>query len=540
MLSRTGRYCVKRLISQRTARFYSVIPDTPSASLANEATSPLMQTVCPGPKSTEMLEDLKQIQECAATQFFLDYNKSYGNYLFDADNNRMLDVFGQIASLPLGYNHPAIMKMLAEPATQIILANRPALGVLPPLDWAETLEETLMRIAPKGMTDVTTMACGSTANENAFKAAFIKFMTDKREGRAVSQEELNSSMLNSAPGCPDLSILSFTGAFHGRTFGCLATTRSKPIHKLDIPHFQWPMADFPALRYPLDNAENAAYNIQEEKRCLQKVRDLLVASKAFQQPIAGMIIEPIQAEGGDNHASHDFFRKLRQIAKDHGVCFIVDEVQTGGGPTGKFWAFEHWDLLDPPDIVTFAKKCQIAGFFSTPEMRPKDAYRIFNTWMGDPAKLLMLKSVIEEIESNKLLENATITGDFMYKGLKELEIKYSHLLGRVRGVGTFLALSVYNTATRDAIITQLKQRGVLVGGCGAYSIRFRPTLVFQPTHAAQFLDIFDEVCSEIKIVGEVEEWDQDHNKPRNVVDSNTGEEGRFHQTTVGGEHTVLP
>lgn len=499
----------------------------------NEAPSPLMQTACPGPKSAEMLKELSKIQECAATQFFLDYDRSYGNYLFDADNNRMLDIFGQIASLPLGYNHPAILKMLAEPASQLILANRPALGVLPPLDWAETLQETLMRIAPKGMTDVTTMACGSTANENAFKAAFIKYMTDKRGGRPPSQNELNSSMLNAAPGCPDLAILSFTGAFHGRTFGCLATTRSKPIHKLDIPHFQWPMAEFPQLRYPLDEPANAEANFKEEEKCLQRVRDLIIASKDSAQPIAGMIIEPIQAEGGDNHASADFFRKLRQIAKENGVTFIVDEVQTGGGPTGKFWAFEHWDLADPPDIVTFAKKCQIAGFFATAEMRPKDSYRIFNTWMGDPAKLLMLKTLIEEVENNKLLENATITGDFMYAGLKELEKKHSHLLGRVRGVGTFLALSVYNTKTRDALINNLKQKGVLVGGCGAYSIRFRPTLVFQPRHAAQFLAIFDEVCSNTEIVGEVEQWD--HSGARNLVDVEKGTEGRFHRISTKAE-----
>ena len=94
------------------------------------------------------------------------------------------------------------------------------------------------------------MACGSTANENAFKAVFIKYMEDQRGGQPPTQEELNSSMLNAAPGCPDLSILSFTGAFHGRTFGCLATTRSKPIHKLDIPTFDWPLAPFPQVVTP--------------------------------------------------------------------------------------------------------------------------------------------------------------------------------------------------------------------------------------------------------------------------------------------------
>ena len=236
---------------------------------------------------------------------------------------------------------------------------------------------------------MTTMACGSTANENAFKVAFIAWQEKFRNGAAPTQEELDSCMRNQAPGCPNLSILSFWGAFHGRTLGCLATTRSKPVHKLDVPHFDWPMAPFPQLWYPLD--EHADRNAEEEALCLEVTRDIFEQHCNGPQPIAGCIIEPIQAEGGDNGASADYFRKLRALCSEYGATFIVDEVQTGGGSTGKFWAHEHWGLEDPPDIVTFAKKLQIGGYFSKPEKRPKEAYRIFNTWMGDPAKMLMLK-----------------------------------------------------------------------------------------------------------------------------------------------------
>merc|ERR1711998_594997 len=98
------------------------------------------------------------------------------------------------------------------------------------------------------------------------------------------------------------------------------------------------------------------------------------------------------------------------------------------------WAHEHWGLTEehggPPDIVTFAKKTQIAGYFSLKETRPKESYRIFNTWMGDPAKMLMLETIINEYDENSLLENASITGDFLLKGLEALQEKYPHLLGR--------------------------------------------------------------------------------------------------------------
>jgi hypothetical protein len=92
--------------------------------------------------------------------------------------------------------------------------------------------------------------------------------------------------------------------------------------------------------------------------------------------------QPILAEGGDHSASPSFFRGLRALTKARGVALIVDEVQTGGGPTGTFWAHEQWGLQDPPDIVTFSKKLQAAGFYHNPDMRPTAGYRNFNTWLG--------------------------------------------------------------------------------------------------------------------------------------------------------------
>ena len=198
------------------------------------------------------------------------------------------------------------------------------------------------------------MGCGSTANENAFKACFVAWMDRYRNGSPPTQEELDSCMLNQEPGCPKLSILSFWGAFHGRTLGCLATTRSKPVHKLDIPHFDWPMAPFPQLWYPLD--QYADRNAEEERRCLEVTREIFEQKCNSDSPIAGCIVEPIQvrdfgarkaqnrqfgfeihssiwsqAEGGDNGASPDYFRKLRALVKEYEAYFIVDEVQTGGG-----------------------------------------------------------------------------------------------------------------------------------------------------------------------------------------------------------------
>jgi len=501
--------------SRLLGSFHDKIPTTPAQPLENEGPiSPKMNTAVPGPESLRLMKELSESSECGAVHFMADYRNSYGNYVVDADGNRLLDVFAQIASLPLGYNHPKILECFKDPDNLCMLANRPALGVIPPMDWGPELKAIIQQVAPAGLNDITTMGCGSTANENAFKAVFIKWMDRHRNGGAPSQEELDSCMLNQAPGCPKLSILSFWGAFHGRTFGCLATTRSKPVHKLDIPHFDWPMAPFPQLWYPLD--VHADRNSEEERRCLEVTREILEQKCNSDTPIAGAIIEPIQAEGGDNGASPDYFRKLRALIKEYDAFFIVDEVQTGGGPTGKFWAHEHWELEDPPDIVSFAKKLQIGGYFSKPELRPKEAYRIFNTWMGDPSKMLMLKVILEEYKRNSLIENAEITGKMLRDGMDTLSTEFPELIGRVRGQGTFSAVSATNTATRDKIINALRQKGVEAGGSGAFTIRLRPSMVFTPTHAAEFLDIFADVCATTQPIGK-RLWDEDNQRGLHVM-----------------------
>lgn len=125
--------------------------------------------------------------------------------------------------------------------------NRPALGVFPGADWNSMLKNVLLGVAPKGLDQITTMACGSCSNENAYKAIFMLYR-QKQRGGDFTPEEISSCMINQAPGSPDLSILSFHGAFHGRTMGVLSTTHSKAIHKLDVPAFDWPIASFPIYK----------------------------------------------------------------------------------------------------------------------------------------------------------------------------------------------------------------------------------------------------------------------------------------------------
>ncbi|XP_034021303.1 4-aminobutyrate aminotransferase, mitochondrial-like [Thalassophryne amazonica] len=278
--------------------------------------------------------------------------------------------------------------------------------------------------------------------------------------------------------------------------GSLATTHSKAIHKLDVPSFDWPVAAFPRLQYPLE--EFTRENALEEARCLEQVEDLIDKWRQKGKPVAGIVVEPIQAEGGDNHASPVFFRGLRKITRTHGCSFHVDEVQTGGGATGKFWAHEHWDMDDPADIVSFSKKLQTGGYYHKDELQADKPYRIFNTWMGDPSKNLLLAEVLNVIHRENLLEQVTRSGKALLNGLYQLQAQYPGMLSRARGQGTFCAVDIRDDATRDSILLKTRDKGVILGGCGDRSIRFRPALVFKEYHVQILLNILNDVLANIK------------------------------------------
>lgn len=211
------------------------------------------------------------------------------------------------------------------------------------------------------------MMCGSCSNENAYKNMFIAYRKHQRgEKINFTQEEEKSCMVNQPPGSSKLSILSFHGAFHGRTLGVLSTTHSKAIHKLDIPAFDWPIAPFPKYKYPLE--DNKRENETEDKRCLAEVEELFEKYNKKGIPVAGVVVEPIQSEGGDNEASPEFFRELQRVTKKNGAGLLMDEVQTGGGATGKLWCHEYFGLDSPPDVVTFSKKMQLGGYYHNYDM----------------------------------------------------------------------------------------------------------------------------------------------------------------------------
>ncbi|RWS06833.1 GABA transaminase GABA-TTC1-like protein [Dinothrombium tinctorium] len=449
----------------------------------------------PGPRSVQMIKELNALQQTGAIQLFIDFEKSFGNYICDVDGNVFLDIYSQISSIPLGYNHPALVAAVKDSKNFSSFINRPALGVLPNKEFIEQIKSSLMLVSPNGLPEIQTMACGSCSVENALKTACIWYQTKQRDGKPPSEGIFESSMINQPPGSPKLSIISFKGGFHGRTFGALSCTHSKPIHKLDIPAFEWPIATFPLYKYPLE--ENERENKAIDKKCIEHIEDLIEQFNKKGVPVAALIVEPIQGEGGDNHGSAYFFKEIRRVTSKNGIAFVCDEVQTGGGATGRFWAHEHWSLQTPPDIVTFSKKMLTGGFFYRPEFRPDAPYRIFNTWMGDPAKMVLLSAAIEVILKEKLVEKIRETGDYLLENLKQTEKRYSHLVEKARGKGTFAAIDFKTPQLQATAIKKLHLHGIHCGGSGKQTLRIRTTLTFNKKHVDIFVDRLNKVLSEM-------------------------------------------
>jgi 4-aminobutyrate aminotransferase/(S)-3-amino-2-methylpropionate transaminase len=487
-LQPAARSAFKAAVSQQ-ARGYA---GAAQPLFTGEPSGPVVKTQIPGPKTQEAIDELNEVFDTRSINMLADYTKSKGNYISDPDGNVLLDVYAQIASIPVGYNNPHLIETAQSPEMIDSLINRPALGNFPSSNWAHVLKTGLLTVAPKGLDQVFTAMAGSDANETAYKAAFMWKAQQRRGGPDVefTAEELSSSMNNQTPGASSYSILSFKSAFHGRLFGTLSTTRSKPIHKLDIPAFDWPQAIFPQLKYPLE--EHAAENAKAEADALADVERLITT---YHHPPAAVVVEPIQSEGGDNHASPAFFCGLRELTKKHNVLFIVDEVQTGVGATGKFWAHEHWDLPSPPDMVTFSKKAQTAGYYyGNPELRPNKPYRQFNTWMGDPSRAILFRGIIEEIKRLNLVEHTAKVGDYLYAGIERLAQQYPDQFQNLRGKGrgTFIA---FDSPQRDAFLKKAKTVGVNIGGSGERAIRLRPMLIFDKPHADILLEAMEKIVN---------------------------------------------
>jgi 4-aminobutyrate aminotransferase / (S)-3-amino-2-methylpropionate transaminase len=390
------------------------------------------------------------------TRMRVDLSRSLGINIVDSNGKKYMDMYNNIASLPVGYNHPRMLEAIRNGDWNQHLLQRQSLGVMPTDDWDKQIDNSIGRINPNPATyDVKlTGGCGSVAVENAMKTAFL-YKARNEYCRT------DYSLTNIAP---PYSILSFKGGFHGRTLGSLSATRSKPAHKWGIPAFGWPMSIYPT-------------NKTEETSTLKDVENQLVNDTN----IAGVIIEPIAAEGGDIHASPDFFNKLNTLSTRFNVPLIVDEVQTSLG-TGKPWAHSTWNC--EPDIIVFSKKTQVGGYFLKERYRTKE-YEIFNTYCGDALRVLQLGTILDIIDEGNLFESSSRVGGNITSGLNIISNIFPNIISNVRGEGFIIA---FDTPSPQLLLKNMEDNGIFASTCGNTSIRLRPSLIFNDNDCEIFLD----------------------------------------------------
>ena len=443
------------------------------------------------------------LQAAARGLFFslpvaFDASESVGPYLAVIDRDpagepyRFLDMGALIATQPFGENDPAAIRAILDALPFVVsrYAHSEYQTVL-----SLRLKAALNTIAPAGTPRHFVVNTGAEAVENAIKSVLLnRVKTSDHEGGSF--------------------IVSFEGAFHGRTLGSLAVTHRKKA-RLGFPTFEWPHISF-----PVENLRSPKETARREERSLKQLWDLLVSGQlphadkskdtyrremdalddfaarpapgaddvaAFvatqraqltsdvlrrARRVAAVLVEPIQGEGGVRMASARFMRKLRLLTRIYDVPLVFDEVQTGWGITGRLWAHELFELPSPPDVVTWAKKAQNGVQFVSEELATffQEEKKFNTTWEGDSTGMVRLLAMLDRLD----LEEVRRTGVHARTGLELLAREYKEILRDVRGAGVMLAFDVVRADLRDALLDRAFRRGLVLLAAGERGVRLYP------------------------------------------------------------------
>ena len=453
-----------------------------------------------------------------------DPAESIGPYLAAVDRDsggepfRFLDLGALIASQPFGENDVA--------TTAAILRRLPyAVGRYAHSEYQTILslelKAALDRIAPAGTPRHFVVNTGAEAVENAIKSVLLNRVKTRAADPDLGAHEGPLDGRN-------LFIVSFEGAFHGRTLGSLAATQRKRA-RLGFPTFDWPSAAF-----PVEDPRSAARTRRRDEKSLEQVWALLVTGRTpgaprpreqfraqleacdellarlpadptarasvvgefaerqraalpggtlrLAQRAAGVLVEPVQGEGGLRFASAHFFQVLRLLTRIYAVPLLFDEVQTGWGATGFLWAHERFDLPCPPDVVVWAKKAQNGVLFVSEELATffQEEKKFNTTWEGDSVGMVRLLSFLPKLD----LEQVRRTGLLAKEGLERLARDYRGLLEHVRGRGCLLAFDVVRPDWREWLRDRAFRRGLILLPAGERTLRFYPRYDME-THAIE-------------------------------------------------------
>lgn len=391
----------------------------------------------------------------------MDLQASHGAYMNDAVTGReYLDFYAFFASQPISYNHPRMRepdfqaRLLVAATTKVANAD-----VYTPYyaDFVQAVEDVA---GLPGFEHFFFIDGGALAVENALKAAFDwKVRKNLEAGRGETGTQ----------------VIHFRSAFHGRSGYTLSLTNTEPTKTKYFPKFDWPRIENPSINFALPEPQRSEDVAAREGQALGQI------ARAIEQhghDIACLIVEPIQAEGGDHHFRPEFLRALREVCDRHDILLIFDEVQTGVGITGKMWACEHFGVM--PDILCFGKKMQTCGIMATRRLDEVDSVfkvpsRINSTWGGNLVDMVRATQYLRIIQDENLVDNAAESGAYLLDGLHRLAETHA-MMSAVRGRGLMCAFDLPDGETRNRLRAACWDRFMLSLTCGPRSIRFRPVL----------------------------------------------------------------
>jgi 4-aminobutyrate aminotransferase len=424
------------------------IREAPSGGFA-----PLVHLPLPGPKARKILElDGRVISPAYTRSYPLVIERGEGSYVVDPDGNRFLDFTAGVAVNALGHAHPEIVKVVTEQAGRFLhMAGTDFYyGVM--AEFADRLAS----LAPgKGPKQCFLANSGTEAIEAAIKLA--RYVTRRPR------------------------MIAFYGCFHGRSMGSLSLTASKPAQRR---HFA-----------PFLDVSHAPYGD------LEFIEKYLFKKTTPPEDVAAIFVEPVQGEGGYHPAPPGFLEGLRKLCDAHGILLVADEVQSGLGRTGKWWAIEHTGVV--PDILCCAKPVggglPLGAMISRADLQVWPSGAHANTFGGNPLACAAGLRTIELI-ADGLLENARRMGEVLGGGLAELSRKQPQL-GPPRGLGLMQAVDVrkgpsgpLDPERRNRIVNAAFERGLLLLGCGESAIRFLPALNIEKGHIDAALRVLEDAA----------------------------------------------
>lgn len=409
-------------------------------------------------------------------EIVLDLEKSEGAYLIDAKSgDRYLDFFTFFASNPLGMNHPQLANEEFRNKIGNVAINKPSNSDVYTEQMAEFVDNFDRVGIPDYLPHSFFISGGALAVENALKVAF-DWKVQKNFEKGYRQEKGHK-------------VLHLEKAFHGRTGYTMSLTNTDPNKVKYFPKFDWPRIISPSMTYPATD-ENIQTTAEYEQKAIAQAERFF---EMYKDDIACIILEPIQGEGGDNHFRVEFHQALRDLADKHEALLIYDEVQTGVGLTGKFWAHEHYVK---PDILAFGKKAQVCGILASNRIDDIKtncfhvSSRINSTWGGNLVDMVRFGRILQVIEEENLVENAANVGNYLQDKLKDLSDEFEHVTNP-RGKGLFCAVDFPNGHVRDAVIKECFNNKLMILSCGTKTMRFRPPLTVSRDHIDEGMEIIE-------------------------------------------------